>query len=375
MEVRVEYPHAGRDITFCGGGGSVNNRVTPQSRECVSLGTGITLAGLVASLLPAVLAGQRPDIVLAEPIPGIPIALEVEPLGLFFALIASVLWIVTTLYSIGYMRGHGETNQTRFYAFFAVAIGSTIGIAFSQNLFTLFIFYELLTLSTYPLVTHSGTLDAKRGGRVYLGILLSTSSFSSCWQLSGPGHSRTTIFVLAASGPVKHPHLSPDVIRPVCFRHRKSGADAISPLAAGSHGGTYTCQALLHAVAVVKQVFSVFSKSPYMCSDWTCHHKLGSGWLLWIAAAPIIIASLVALQQNNLSVVWLTRPSASYPTLSWVHSSPTPEHHRGHPYRDARVRQITLFFCAGAILVATHKSESARWMAWADVCHSPWAHF
>ena len=144
----------------------------PNLRECVSLGTGITLAGLVATLLPAVLAGQRPDLILAEPIPGIPIAFEVEPLGLFFALIASALWVVTTLYSIGYMRSHGETNQTRFYAFFAVAIGSTMGIAFSQNLFTLFVFYELLTLSTYPLVTHTGTQEAKQGGRVYLGLSL-----------------------------------------------------------------------------------------------------------------------------------------------------------------------------------------------------------
>ena len=69
----------------------------PNLRECVSLGTGITLAGLVATLLPAVLAGQRPDLILAEPIPGIPIAFEVEPLGLFFALIGSALWVVTTL--------------------------------------------------------------------------------------------------------------------------------------------------------------------------------------------------------------------------------------------------------------------------------------
>ena len=162
-------------LPFVGAVAVLITRSRPNLRECLSLGAGITLVGLVVSLLPAVFAGERPVSVLAVPIPGIPIALEAEPLGLIFALIASALWIVTTLYSIGYMRGHGETNQTRFYAFFAVAIGSTMGIAFSQNLFTLFIFYELLTLSTYPLVTHAGTQEAMRGGRVYLGILLSTS--------------------------------------------------------------------------------------------------------------------------------------------------------------------------------------------------------
>src|SRR5690606_20519064 len=113
----------------------------------------------------------------AEPLPGIPLAFEVEPLGLVFALVASFLWIVTSIYAIGYMRGHHEENQTRFYIFFALAIAGVMGVAFSANLLTLFIFYEALTLSTFPLVTHHGTEEAKKGGRVYLGILLGTSIF------------------------------------------------------------------------------------------------------------------------------------------------------------------------------------------------------
>ncbi|MYF62385.1 MAG: monovalent cation/H+ antiporter subunit D family protein, partial [Gammaproteobacteria bacterium] len=123
----------------------------------------------------AVSAGEMPRIVLAEPLPGLPLELVVEPLGMIFALVAGSLWIVTTLYAIGYMRGHHEKNQTRFYIFFALAISCTMGVAFAGNLFTLFIFYEALTLSTFPLVTHAGTDAAKRAGRVYLGILLSTS--------------------------------------------------------------------------------------------------------------------------------------------------------------------------------------------------------
>ena len=94
---------------------------------------------------------------------------------MLFALVASFLWIVTSIYSIGYMRSNNEQHQTRFYACFALALASTMGITFSANMFTLFIFYELLTLTTYPLVTHSGTDEAKRSGRLYLGYLLGTS--------------------------------------------------------------------------------------------------------------------------------------------------------------------------------------------------------
>ena len=106
---------------------------------------------------------------------GLWLAFKVEPLGMLFGLVASGLWIVTTIYSIGYMRGHHEVDQTRFYACFAVAISAALGVAFAANLLTVFIFYEVLTLSTYPLVTHHRTEEAMRAGRVYLGILLTTS--------------------------------------------------------------------------------------------------------------------------------------------------------------------------------------------------------
>ncbi|MGA1696137.1 MAG: monovalent cation/H+ antiporter subunit D family protein, partial [Arenicellales bacterium] len=144
---------------------------SPNLRETMSILTGFALLAQVISITPEVLAGEIPHQLLATPVPGLPIALALEPLGLLFALIASSLWIVTTVYAIGYMRGHGESDQTRFFTFFAIAISATMGVALSANLITLFLFYELLTLSTYPLVTHAGTAEARRGGRVYLGIL------------------------------------------------------------------------------------------------------------------------------------------------------------------------------------------------------------
>jgi len=101
--------------------------------------------------------------------------LVVEPMGVVFALLASFLWIVTTVYSIGYMRGHNEKNQTRFYTCFAIAISAVMAAAYARNLLTLFVAYEVITLSTFPLVTHAGHEAAVRAGKVYIGILMSSS--------------------------------------------------------------------------------------------------------------------------------------------------------------------------------------------------------
>ncbi len=147
----------------------------PNLRETVTLTTAVLLFGVVLWILSGVSAGERPSAILWDMVPGLPLALAVEPLGMLFALVASGLWIVNSVYSIGYMRGNDEQHQTRFYICFAIAIASAMGIAFAGNMLTLFVFYEALTLSTYPLVTHKGTDDARRGGRVYIGILIGTS--------------------------------------------------------------------------------------------------------------------------------------------------------------------------------------------------------
>ena len=103
---------------------------------------------------------------IAEPIKGLSIAFSATAFGSLFALIASGLWIATSIYAIGYMRAHNEKHQTRFYVLFAVAIAGVMAVAYSDNLFTLFLFYEILTVSTYPLVTHAGTRDARKGGKL-----------------------------------------------------------------------------------------------------------------------------------------------------------------------------------------------------------------
>ncbi|HVL36056.1 MAG TPA: hypothetical protein VM489_10340 [Burkholderiales bacterium] len=163
----------------------------PNLREAMTLAAAVLLFLAVLSLLPGVLAGERPELTLLEMLPGIALAFRVEPLGMIFALVASGLWIVASVYSIGYMRGNAEEHQTRFYVCFALSLAATIGVAFSANLATLFLTYEALTLITYPLVTHHGTPEAMRAGRVYLGILLATSivlllvAVGATWVLAG----------------------------------------------------------------------------------------------------------------------------------------------------------------------------------------------
>ena len=147
----------------------------PNLRETITLVAATMVAIIVVVLAFRLQSGDIPKLELLEIVPGITFSFKIEPLGMLFALVAGTLWLVTSIYSIGYMRGHHEKNQTRFYAMFAIAIGSAMGTAFAGNLFTLFLFYEILTISTYPLVAHAGTDKARRGARTYLGILLGTS--------------------------------------------------------------------------------------------------------------------------------------------------------------------------------------------------------
>lgn len=239
----------------------------PNLREAATLITAAALFALVASLLAPVMAGERPRATLWEIVPGISIGFEAEPLGMVFALVASFLWIVTSVYAIGYMRGHHEQNQTRFYVCFAIALSSAVGVAFAANMFTLFVFYEALTLSTYPLVTHHGTDEARRGGRTYLGLLLLTSiafqllAVVWTWIVAG-----TLDF---APGGILEGKASPALIGILLLLYMFGiGKAALMPfhrwLPAAMVAPT-PVSALLHAVAVVKAgVFTVLKVTVYV---------------------------------------------------------------------------------------------------------------
>ena len=337
----------------------------PNLREAMSLGAGVVLLALVVRLLPRVLSGDWPRTVLAEPIPGLALAFSAEPLGVLFGLIASFLWIVTTVYSIGYMRGHGEAHQTRFYAFFAIAMGCTMGVAFADNLFTLFVFYELLTLSTYPLVTHAGTREARQGGRTYLGILMATSmgflllAVVWTWQLTGN--------VRFTSGGILAGAASPLVIGILFALYVFGiGKAALMPfhrwLPAAMVAPT-PVSALLHAVAVVKAgVFAILKITVYIFGLDLLRDTGVTDWLLWVAAVTILVASVIALRQDNLKarLAYSTVSQLSYIVMGALLVNSTALvgstlHLATHAFG-----KITLFFCAGAILVASHKTKVSQ---------------
>ena len=337
----------------------------PNLREAMSLGAGVVLLALVVRLLPRVLSGDWPATVLAEPIPGLALAFSAEPLGVLFGLIASFLWIVTTVYSIGYMRGHGEAHQTRFYAFFAIAMGCTMGVAFADNLFTLFVFYELLTLSTYPLVTHAGTREARQGGRTYLGILMATSmgflllAVVWTWQLTGN--------VRFTSGGILAGAASPLVIGILFALYVFGiGKAALMPfhrwLPAAMVAPT-PVSALLHAVAVVKAgVFAILKITVYIFGLDLLRDTGVTDWLLWVAAVTILVASVIALRQDNLKarLAYSTVSQLSYIVMGALLVNSTALvgstlHLATHAFG-----KITLFFCAGAILVASHKTKVSQ---------------
>ena len=335
---------------------------SPNLRETMSILTGFVLLAQVISITPAVLAGEIPHQLLASPVPGLPIALALEPLGLLFALIASSLWIVTTVYAIGYMRGHGESDQTRFFAFFAIAISATMGVALSANLITLFLFYELLTLSTYPLVTHAGTAEARRGGRVYLGILIGTSmafllpaiiatwyftgsvTFEAGGILAGKISPLTTgiLFALFAFG------IGKAALMPF---HRWLPAAMVAPT---------PVSALLHAVAVVKAgVFSILKIVIYVFGIDLLAQNGVRDLMLWVVAITILGASIIAMNQDNLKrrLAYSTVSQLSYVVLGAVLASAAGVAGAAIHIATHAVGKITLFFCAGAILVAAHKTR------------------
>ena len=145
-------------------------------RELCSILAGLLKLIIILSMIPAVVYDKKIiTYSLFTLLPGIEISFQVDAFGLLFAMGAALLWIATTIYSIGYMRSNNESNQTRYFTCFAVALSCTIGVAFSANLFTMFLFYEGLTIITYPLVAHKGTDEAKHGARKYVIYLLGTA--------------------------------------------------------------------------------------------------------------------------------------------------------------------------------------------------------
>jgi len=335
----------------------------PRLREAWTIGAALAMFGLVVAMLPAVLDGSIPSTRLGQIVPGVELALEADALGMLFALVASSLWILTSVYSIGYVRGVAEKKQTRYFASFAVCLAATIGVAFSANIITFVIFYEALTVATYPLVVHKETPEAISAGRKYLAYTLTAGVAllaAAVWiyQVAGsldfvpggllegvdaPAATVRWLFVLFIGGVGVKAAIMPF--------HAWLPAAMVAPT---------PVSALLHAVAVVKSgVFGVIRVVGFVFGPGVMAHYGLALPLAVVAGFTIIAASVLALAQDNLKLrlAYSTVGHLSYIVLAAALVS-----------RDAflggilhitthATMKITLFFVAGAIYAHAHRER------------------
>jgi multicomponent Na+:H+ antiporter subunit D len=293
---------------------------------------------------------------------GLELFLKAEPIGIVFGLLASFLWIVTTIYSIGYMRGHKEQNQTRFYTCFAIAIACVMAAAYSGNLLTLFVAYEAITLSTFPLVTHAGNAKAKRAGRIYIGVLMGGSIFLLMpaiivtWWMTG-----TTDFTIG--GVFNDVAISPFWVTVLlCLMVFGTGKAALMPF----HGwlpnamvAPTPVSALLHAVAVVKTgVFLIIKIVVYIFGIDLITKTNASELLLFVAAGTILLSSFIAMKKDNIKarLAYSTISQLAYIVLAALIANARAIEGAVLHIVSHAFGKITLFFCAGAIMVAAHKT-------------------
>jgi multicomponent Na+:H+ antiporter subunit D len=335
-------------------------------REGVSFAAGILTFGSVLSLVPPVLKGEILIAPLFEILPGIEVKFCADGLGLIFALVASFLWILATAYNIGYMRSLKEHAQTRYYLCFAVAIFGAVGVALSANVFTLYLFYEVITVFTYPLVAHHQDAESYRGARKYLVYLMGTSklfllpAMILTYVLCG-----TLDFRLVDITQGMFPADANPLLVQITYALYVAGLAkaAIMPLhnwLPSAMVAPTPVSALLHAVAVVKA--GVFSICRVLLSGFGVNlmEGLGLGAATTVfAATTIIAASVIALTKDDLKarLAYSTVSQLSYVVLGVAMLTPMAvtggvAHIAHHAFS-----KITLFFTAGAIYVATHQKK------------------
>jgi multicomponent Na+:H+ antiporter subunit D len=337
-------------------------RRSPTIRDAVLVVGAVVTFGLVLALAPAAFDGEVAATSLGELIPGVELSLRADAMGMIFALLASLLWVLAGFYAIGYMRGDGAKNQTRFYAFYALCLSTAFAVAFAGDLLTFFIAYELLTVTTYPLVTHKGDAKAIAAGRTYLGYLLAGGVlvlfamaivFATTGQLSfeaggfvadhlGSGMT-ILVFALFAIG-----------------FGTKAGLMPLHAWLPGAMVAPTPVSALLHAVAVVKGgVFAVgraigFVLGPTALADIGIQNVLSA-----FAGATILVASIIALRQDHLKrrLAYSTIAHLAFIVLGFSLASQLAFEGALMHIVNHGALKITLFFAAGAIHIAAHKDH------------------
>ncbi len=323
-----------------------------QLRVALNISGALLKVGLVAAALFGVWQGQHYEMSLPL-VPGYPFLLRLDPLALLFVSLSAVLWLLTTIYAIGYLEE--SPHRSRFFGFFSLCVSATVGIAMAGNLVTLFIFYELLTLATYPLIVHRETPQAIRAGRIYLahalgGGMVLLAGIAWLHTVAGP-----TEFA-AAGGALDHVDAERRTDLLIAFALLVAGFGvkaALVPLHSWlpvAMVAPAPVSALLHAVAVVKAGVFGIARTVYDVFGPALAHDLGGTEILaGVAGATILWGSIQALRQDDLKrrLAYSTVSQLSYIVLGVSLFGPVATvgglvHlvHQG-------VMKVTLFFGAG----------------------------
>lgn len=320
-------------------------------RTTINLAGALAKVALVAVMVHGVLNEQRFEYRVSV-LPKLDLVLEADAMAVLFVSLSTILWLVTTVYAIGYLEG--SPHRSRFFAFFSLCVFSTVGLALSGNLFTFLVFYELLTISTYPLVVHRGTAKSLRAGASYLTFTMT----GGLLLLLGVAWLRTL------TGSVEF--TQGGLLMPLVEQHRGALVAIFWLLIAGLgvkaalvpvHGwlpramvAPAPVSALLHAVAVVKAGAFGIVRVIYDVYGVKTVAALGVGAPLAIlASVTIIYGSVRALYQDDLKkrLAFSTVSQVSYIVLGAAIFGPVAAigglvHlvHQG-------LMKITLFFCAG----------------------------
>jgi multicomponent Na+:H+ antiporter subunit D len=332
-----------------------------KSRNWLAVAVTVFTAAIIIALFARVLQGQTPDAQLFSLMSGLVLHLRLDPLAATFAALASVLWIFATVYSTAYMAH--EHNRRRYFTFYILSLGATMGIALSANLFTLYLFYEFLTIFTYPLVIHEGHAEAQAAGKRYIKYSFIGAGLILAGIVMTGGAAGTIEFaaggiLTAASGTVQYLQLIF-----FCFIMGFGVKAAIMPL----HGwlpaamaAPTPVSALLHAVAVVKSgVFGILRIMYSVYGPQTLHF-LNLGLVVAVlAGVTIIAASVIALRQDVLKkrLAYSTISQLSYIILGAALLTITGLTGSLLHMINHALLKITLFFCAGAIITVTGKKK------------------
>jgi multicomponent Na+:H+ antiporter subunit D len=335
----------------------------PNIREFISSCSSILLFIIVLSFIPALKAGHTLVYPIFDILPGLSVTLRADGFSMIFAIVASSLWMIAVFYSLGYMRAHDEPCQTRFNTCFALAIFGAIGVALSDNLFTLYLFYEIVSVCTYPLVAHHQDEEGYAGARKYIIYLTTTAKMFLLPAL---------ILIYVLVGNLDFPHNIFDGMFPAdteswvivmlyifcILGFAKNGIMPLHHWLPGAMVAPTPVSALLHAVAVVKVgVFCTTRTMLYVFGVDTMNMLNLGIPTAYFVGFTIIMASVIALSKDNLKarLAYSTVSQLSYIILGVALLTP-------HAIQGGIIHivnhgfsKITLFFCAGAIFIATHK--------------------